>query len=192
MTDGAVVALEIGNAQGHDVDTTAAIGQVHASIHTIAAHEPDPATVLTRTEELLVTMGAARFASCTMLHLDPRDGWVTGASAAHVLVLSARKDGSHSIRELPRAGPGSRARHGLRRGDLRPGRGQRAGHGHRRRVEGPGLTLEDGLERAGPLVGAALHDGLNAEETADRILDAAVAVVHLDDVAVVVFRRVDE
>ncbi|MFB7225180.1 hypothetical protein [Streptomyces sp. NPDC056227] len=62
----------------------------------------------------------------------------------------------------------------------------------RRRVEGPGLTLEDGLERAGPLVGAALHDGLNAEETADRILDAAVAVVHLDDVAVVVFRRVDE
>ncbi|MFE7331670.1 hypothetical protein ACFU8W_43605 [Streptomyces sp. NPDC057565] len=50
-------------------------------------------------------------------------------------------------------------------------------------VEGPGLTLEDRLEGAGPLVGAALHDGLNAEETADRIVDAA---------AVVVVRRVDE
>ncbi|GAA3476066.1 hypothetical protein GCM10018966_005930 [Streptomyces yanii] len=50
-------------------------------------------------------------------------------------------------------------------------------------VEGPGLTLEDRLEGTGPLVGAALHDGLNAEETADRIVDAA---------AVVVVRRVDE
>jgi hypothetical protein len=49
--------------------------------------------------------------------------------------------------------------------------------------------LEAGLERAGTLAGAALHDGLNAEETADRILDAAVAVDHLDDVAVLVIRR---
>lgn len=56
-------------------------------------------------------------------------------------------------------------------------------------VEGPALTLEAGLERAGTLIGAALHDGLNAEETADRILDAAVAVDHLDDVAVLIIRR---
>ncbi|MFD0502394.1 SpoIIE family protein phosphatase [Streptomyces chiangmaiensis] len=56
-------------------------------------------------------------------------------------------------------------------------------------VEGPGLTLEAGLERAGTLAGAALHDGLNAEETADRILDAAVAVDDLDDVAVLVIHR---
>ncbi|MFD7946439.1 SpoIIE family protein phosphatase, partial [Streptomyces sp. NPDC059744] len=56
-------------------------------------------------------------------------------------------------------------------------------------VEGPSLTLEDGLERAGTLAGAALHEGLNAEETADRILDSAVAGDHLDDVAVLVIRR---
>ncbi|MGC5008875.1 SpoIIE family protein phosphatase [Streptomyces sp. NBC_00353] len=56
-------------------------------------------------------------------------------------------------------------------------------------VEGPGLTLEAGLERAGMLAAQALHDGLNAEATADRILDAAVAVDHLDDVAVLVIRR---
>ncbi|MGW5272619.1 PP2C family protein-serine/threonine phosphatase [Streptomyces sp. NPDC004044] len=67
----------------------------------IAAHEPDPATVLTRTNELLVTMDAARFASCTMLHIDPGDGRVTGTSAGHVPLLYARGDGSHSIRELP-------------------------------------------------------------------------------------------
>lgn len=48
-------------------------------------------------------------------------------------------------------------------------------------VEGPGLTLDTGLERARTLAAQALHDGLNAEAIADRILDAAVAVDHLDD-----------
>ncbi|MET7783878.1 hypothetical protein ABZU94_06800 [Streptomyces mirabilis] len=39
------------------------------------------------------------------------------------------------------------------------------------------------------MAGAALRDGLSVEETADRALDAAVAVDHLDDVAVLVIRR---
>ncbi|MFI5628692.1 SpoIIE family protein phosphatase [Streptomyces sp. NPDC051664] len=190
MSDGAI-ALEIGDAQGHDVDAAALMGLVRLSMRAIAAQEPDPATVLTRTNELLVTMEAARFASCTMLHIDPGDGQVTGASAGHVPVLCARDDGGHRIREL-RGGPVL---------------GVVPGTEYREEtftldedsalvmvtdgvVEGPGLTLEAGLERAGTLAGAALHDGLNAEETADRILDAAVAVDHLDDVAVLVIRRI--
>jgi serine phosphatase RsbU (regulator of sigma subunit) len=156
----------------------------------IAAHEPDPATVLTRTNELLVTMDAARFASCTMLHLDPRDGRVTGASAGHVPVLCARKDGSHSIRELP-GGPvlGVVPDTEYREETFTLDEDSALVMVTDGVVEGPGLTLEAGLERAGTLAGAALHDGLNAEETADRILDAAVAVDHLDDVAVLVIRR---
>ncbi|MEV6116832.1 SpoIIE family protein phosphatase [Streptomyces sp. NPDC052109] len=189
MPDGAV-ALEIGDVQGHDVDAAAAMGQVRASMRGIAAHEPDPATVLTRTNELLVTMDAERFATCTMLHIDPRDGQVTGASAGHVPVLCARKDGSHGIHELaggPVLGvvPDTEYREETFTLDedsalvmLTDGV-----------VEGPNLTLEAGLERAGTLAGGALHDGLNAEETADRILDAAVALDHLDDVAVLVIRR---
>ncbi|MEU9150183.1 SpoIIE family protein phosphatase [Streptomyces sp. NPDC048417] len=189
MPDG-TVAMEIGDAQGHDVDAAAAMGQVRASMRAIAAHEPDPATVLTRTNELLVTMGAARFASCTMLHIDPGDGRVTGASAGHVPLLCARKDGSHSIHELPGGPllgvvPDVEYREEIFTLDedsvlvmVTDGV-----------VEGPGLTLEAGLERAGTMAGAALHDGLNAEETADRILDAAAAVDHLDDVAVLVVRR---
>ncbi|MGW1885614.1 SpoIIE family protein phosphatase [Streptomyces sp. NPDC001970] len=190
VTPDGAIALEIGDAQGHDVDAAAAMGQVRASMRAIAAHEPDPATVLTRTNELLVTMGAARFSSCTLLHVDPDDGRVTGTSAGHVPLLYARKDGSHSIRELaggPVLGvvPGTEYREETFTLDedsalvmVTDGV-----------VEGPCLTLEDGLERAGTLAGAALHDGLNAEETADRILDAAVAVDHLDDVAVLVIRR---
>ncbi|MER5915957.1 SpoIIE family protein phosphatase [Streptomyces sp. NPDC001982] len=189
MPDGAV-ALEIGDAQGHDVDAAAAMGQVRASMRAIAAHAPDPATVLTRTNELLVTMGAARFASCTILHVDPRDGQVTGASAGHVPVLCARKDGSHDVRELP-GGPvlGVVPDTEYREETFTLDEDSALVMVTDGVVEGPGLTLEAGLERAGTLAGAALHDGLNAEETADRILDAAVAVDHLDDVAVLVIRR---
>ncbi|MGW7424172.1 SpoIIE family protein phosphatase [Streptomyces sp. NPDC054813] len=189
MPDGAI-ALEIGDAQGHDVDAAAFMGQVRASMRAIAAHEPGPATVLARTNELLVTMGSARFASCTMLRIDPGDGRVTGASAGHVPLLYARDDGSHSIHELP-GGPVLGVVLGTEYGEE-----TFALHEDSALVmvtdgvvEGPGLTLEAGLERAGTLAGAALHDGLNAEETADRVLDAAVAVDHLDDVAVLVIRR---
>ncbi|MFE4654830.1 SpoIIE family protein phosphatase [Streptomyces sp. NPDC056707] len=189
MPDG-TVAMEIGDAQGHDVDAAAAMGQVRASMRAIAAHAPDPATVLTRTNELLVTMDAPRFASCTMLHIDPGDGQVTGASAGHVPVLYVRKDGSHSIRELP-GGPvlGVVPDTEYREETFALDEDSALVMVTDGVVEGPGLTLEAGLERAGTLAGAALHDGLNAEETADRILDAAVAVDHLDDVAVLVIRR---
>ncbi|MER6121945.1 SpoIIE family protein phosphatase [Streptomyces sp. NPDC001795] len=189
MPDGAI-GIEIGDAQGHDVDAAAFMGQVRLSMRAIAAHEPDPATVLTRTNELLVTMDAARFASCTMLHLDPRDGRVTGASAGHVPLLCAREDGSHSVRELP-GGPvlGVVPDTEYREETFTLDEGSALVMVTDGVVEGPGLTLEAGLERAGTVAGAALYDGLKAEETADRILDAAVAVDHLDDVAVLVIQR---
>ncbi|WSL83081.1 SpoIIE family protein phosphatase [Streptomyces sp. NBC_01724] len=189
MPDGAI-ALEIGDAQGHDVDAAALMGQVRLSMRAIAAQEPDPGTVLTRTNKLLVTMEAARFASCTMLHIDPGDGQVTGASAGHVPLLCARDDGSHSIHELP-GGPvlGVVPDTEYREETFTLDEDSALVMVTDGVVEGPGLTLEAGLERVGTLTGAALHDGLNAEETADRILDSAVGVDHLDDVAVLVIRR---
>ncbi|MFF4733435.1 SpoIIE family protein phosphatase [Streptomyces mirabilis] len=59
-------------------------------------------------------------------------------------------------------------------------------------VEDPGLPLDAGLEQAGRLAAQDLHDGLDIEATADRVLDAAVAVGHQDDVAVPVIRRTGE
>lgn len=64
------VALEIGDVQGHDV------------------------------EAAVVTLSAALFASCTMLHFDCRNGQVTGTSAGHVPVLRAHKDGTHDALNL--------------------------------------------------------------------------------------------
>nr|WTB28790.1 serine/threonine-protein phosphatase [Streptomyces sp. NBC_00830] len=189
MPDG-TVTTEIGDVQGHDVDAAAFMGQVRLSMRVIADQERDPGTLLTRTNELLTAMAPARFASCTILNIDPHDGQVTGASAGHVPLLCARKDGSHSIRELP-GGPvlGVLPDTEYREETFTLDKDSALVMVTDGVVEGPGLPLEAGLERAGTLAGAALHDGLNAEETADRILDAAVAVDHLDDVAVLVIRR---
>ncbi|MEU9977773.1 SpoIIE family protein phosphatase [Streptomyces sp. NPDC051014] len=189
LADGAI-ALEIGDVQGHDVDAAATMGQVRASMRAIAAHEPDPATVLTRTNDLLVAMDAVRFASCTMLRIDPHDGRVTGASAGHVPLLFAREDGSHSVREM-RGGPVLGVVPGVDYAEETFTLDKDAAlvmvtDGL---VEGPGLTLDAGLERAGTLAAQAIHGGLNAEETADRVLGAAVSVDHLDDVAVLIIRR---
>jgi serine phosphatase RsbU (regulator of sigma subunit) len=139
---------------------------------------------------LLVAMDAPRFASCTMLHLDPRDGQVIGTSAGHVPLLYARDDGSHTIRTLP-AGPVL----GIVPDTEYPQETFTLEEGAALVmvtdgvVEGPRLPLDVGLERAGALAGQALRDRLDVEATADRILDAVVEVDHLDDVAVLVIRR---
>ncbi|WP_063611333.1 SpoIIE family protein phosphatase [Streptomyces sp. 142MFCol3.1] len=190
MPDGAV-AVEIGDSQGHDVDAAAFMGQVRTSIRAIAPHETEPGTVLTRTNELLVTMNATRFASCTMLYIGPREGQVTGTSAGHVPLVCVHEDGTSDIRELP-GGPVL----GVLSGTDYLGETFTLEEGSALImvtdgvVEGPGLTLEAGLERVGTSAAEALHDGLDAEAIADRILHAAVAVDHLDDVAVLVIRRI--
>nr|WP_018560276.1 SpoIIE family protein phosphatase [Streptomyces sp. SID8377] len=189
VSDGAI-AFEIGDAQGHDVNAAAAMGQVRASMRAIAACEPDPATVLTRTNDLLVTMDAARFASCTMLYIDPCDGRVTGSSAGHVPLLYVWDDGRHRIRELP-GGPvlGVLADADYRGGTFSLDKNAALIMVTDGLVEGPSLPLEAGLERVATVAAQAAHDGLNTEETADRILDTMVAVDHIDDAAVLIIRR---
>lgn len=189
VSDGAI-AFEIGDAQGHDVNAAAAMGQVRASMRAIAACEPDPATVLTRTNDLLVTMDAARFASCTMLYIDPCDGRVTGSSAGHVPLLYVWDDGRHRIRELP-GGPvlGVLADADYRGGTFSLDKNAALIMVTDGLVEGPSLPLEAGLERVATVAAQAAQDGLNTEETADRILDTMVAVDHIDDAAVLIIRR---
>ncbi|MFD3452021.1 SpoIIE family protein phosphatase [Streptomyces sp. NPDC058691] len=189
MPDGEV-ALEIGDAQGHDVDAAAFMGQVRGAMRAFAAHEPNPGTVLKHTNQLLVEMDAPRFASCTMLHLDPRNGRLTGASAGHVPLMCAHDDGSHDVRRLP-GGPvlGILPDAEYPQETFTLDKDSALVMVTDGVVEAPDLSLEAGLEQTGTLAAQALHDGLNAEETADRVLDAAIAMNHLDDLAVLVVRR---
>ncbi|MGW7421712.1 SpoIIE family protein phosphatase [Streptomyces sp. NPDC054813] len=189
MPDGEVT-LEIGDAQGHDVDAAACMGQVRGAMRAIAAREPDPGTVLTHTNQLLVAMDVPRFASCTMLHIDPRTGQVTGTSAGHVPLLCAHTDGSHDVYHLP-GGPllGILPDADYLQDTFTLDKDTALVMVTDGVVEGPDLVLDVGLERTGTLAAEALHDGLSAEETADRILDAATELKHHDDLAVLVVRR---
>ncbi|MER5918113.1 SpoIIE family protein phosphatase [Streptomyces sp. NPDC001982] len=189
MPDG-TVAVEIGDAQGHDVDAAAFMGQVRGSMRALASHEPDPATVLTHANQLLVAMDAPRFASCTMLNIDPRNGQVTGASVGHVPLLCAHDDGSHDVRRLP-GGPvlGILPDADYPQETFTLDEDTALVMVTDGVVEAPDLTLDAGLEQTGTLAAQALHDGLSAEETADRILDAATAMNHSDDLAVLIVRR---
>lgn len=191
LTPDGAVTLEIGDAQGHDVDAAAVMGQVRASLRAIAAHDADPTTVLTRTNELLVTLATTRFASCTVLHFDPQNGQIIGASAGHVPLVYAREDGSYGIRMLP-GGPVlgvlpeadyPEAMFTLERGTALVMLTDGA-------VEAPMLTMDAGLEQAGRLTAEALRQGLDADEIADRLLNTAVAADHLDDVAILVIQRI--
>lgn len=105
-------------------------------------------------------------------------------------LLCARENGSSDIRELP-GGPvlGVLPGTDYLEESFRLGEGTAPVMVTDGVVEGPGLRLDAGLERAGTQAAQALHDGLNAEAIADRILDAAVAVDLLDNVAVLVIKR---
>ncbi|MFG3024750.1 SpoIIE family protein phosphatase [Streptomyces sp. NPDC048254] len=189
MPDGTVV-LEIGDAQGHDVDAAAFMGQVRGSMRAIAAHEPDPGTVLRNANQLLVAMDAPRFASCSMLRIDSGSGQVTGASAGHVPLLCAHDDGSHDVRRLS-GGPllGILPDADYPQETFTLDKDTALVMVTDGVVEGPDLTLDAGLEQTGTLAAQALHDGLSPEETAGRILDAAIASNNPDDIAVLIVRR---
>lgn len=189
LPDGAV-ALVIGDVQGHDVEAAAWMGRLRAIIRALANQGPGPTAVLERINKVLVWEDSARFASCTLLRIHPDKRHVTGASAGHVPMVRAFKDGSHDIYTLP-GGPVL----GVLPGSEFPVGTFPLDHDTALilttdgLVEGPGLTLEDGLEQVGKLAAGALHEGLDTEAIADRILTAVDAVDHLDDVALLVIRR---
>jgi serine phosphatase RsbU (regulator of sigma subunit) len=166
------------------------MGQVRGAMRAIAAHEPNPGTVLTHANQLLVAMDAPRFASCTMLHIDPRTGQVTGASAGHVPLLRAHDDGSYDVHRLP-GGPllGILPDADYPQETFTLDKDTALVLVTDGVVEAPDLTLDAGLQGTGTLAAQALRDGLSAEKTADRILDAATAMKHNDDLAVLVVRR---
>lgn len=185
-----LIGLVIGDVQGHDLKAVALMGQLRASMRTLADDNLAPGTAMARVNNVIAREEFVRFASCTGMHLDPRDGQVIGTSAGHVPLVSAHKDGSHTIRTLP-GGPvlGVVPDADYPEGTFVLERDSALIMVTDGLVESPGLTLEDGLEQVGRLAAGALQEGLSTEAIADRILEAVDEVDHLDDVAALVIRR---
>ncbi|MEU8774235.1 PP2C family protein-serine/threonine phosphatase [Streptomyces sp. NPDC048606] len=179
------VAFSIGDVQGHDVAATAFMGQVRVCLRAVASVVDDPGEVLGRANEVLLAMDCELFATCTLLHVDPRTGELVSARAGHVPTVWATVDGRYGIAEdtggpplgtLPEASYAVTRRRLTSAGSivlLTDGV-----------VEGPSFPIDVGLERVSRIVREAA--GADPDELAAEVMKVADSTGHADDAAVLV------
>lgn len=68
---GGRIGMSIGDVQGHNIEAAAFMGQVRVALRALASVTGDPGELLGRTNDLLISLGADLFATCTFLRLDP-------------------------------------------------------------------------------------------------------------------------
>ncbi|MGW6786647.1 PP2C family protein-serine/threonine phosphatase [Streptomyces sp. NPDC054987] len=184
LPEGAL-AFCIGDVQGHDVDAAAFMGQVRICLRAVAAVVVDPGEVLSRANEVLLSMNRDLFATCSLLRFDPDTWELESARAGHVPAVWATVDGQYGIAEdnggLPlNLVPGS-AYAVTRRRLTEAGSIVLLTDGV---VEGPRFPLEVGLERVLRVVREAA--GTDPAELAAEVMKVADSTGHADDAAVLV------
>ncbi|MFI9045852.1 PP2C family protein-serine/threonine phosphatase [Streptomyces sp. NPDC053427] len=184
LPDGSL-AFCIGDVQGHDVEAAAFMGQIRIGLRAVAPHAADPGEVLSRANDLLLSVAVGLFATCTFLRFDPATWELSSARAGHVPGVWATIDGSHGVTEDPGGLP-----LGIVPGETYPVT--------RRRlttagtyvlltdgvVEGPSFAIETGLAQVRELVGA--RAGEDPADVAAEVMNVAECTGHTDDAAVMV------
>ena len=186
LPDGAL-AFSIGDVQGHDVEAAAFMGQIRIGLRAVAAHAADPGEVLSRANDLLLSVDSGLFATCTFVRFDPVTWEVSSARAGHVPGVWATTDGRYGLAEDAGGLP-----LGIMPGEQYPVT--------RRRlttagafvlltdgvVEGPSFPIEAGLAQVSRLVSARAGEAPGA--VADAVMSVAEFTGHTDDAAVIVLR----
>ncbi|MGW7368310.1 PP2C family protein-serine/threonine phosphatase [Streptomyces sp. NPDC054841] len=187
MADGSI-AVAIGDVQGHDVEAVAFMGQVRTSLRALAGATSDPGEVLSRANDLLLSMGFGLFATCCFLRFDPVSDRLAIARAGHVPMVWATVNGRAGI-ALDNGGPPL----GIVPDEKYPVT--------RRRlkeagvlvlltdgvVEGPSYPIEEGLAEVARLVNARIGDH-DPDVLASAVIKVAELTGHSDDAAVLVAR----
>ncbi|WP_225834324.1 PP2C family protein-serine/threonine phosphatase [Streptomyces sp. NK08204] len=181
------IGLSIGDVQGHNIEAAAFMGQVRAGLRALASVTGEPGELLGRTNDLLLSLGSELFATCTFMRLDPATGELESARAGHIPFVWATADGKSGVVD-DEGGPPLGIQHGMDYPVTR----------HRLTtggvfvlltdgvVEGPRLTIEDGLEQVVRLAGIAAVSGLESHALAAAVIKGAESVGHEDDAAVLV------
>ncbi|MGW1887476.1 PP2C family protein-serine/threonine phosphatase [Streptomyces sp. NPDC001970] len=186
MPDGSL-GFSIGDVQGHDVEAAAFMGQIRIGLRAVATASTDPGEVLSRANDLLISVARELFATCTFVRFDPATWVLESARAGHVPAVWATADGCCGATQDDG---------GLPLG-IQPGEGYPV---TRRRltqagafvlvtdgvIEGPTVPIDTGLERVTGLVGAGTGAGAGADELAAAVMTAAEFTDHTDDAAVLV------
>ncbi|MCX4918634.1 PP2C family protein-serine/threonine phosphatase [Streptomyces sp. NPDC060011] len=181
------IGLSIGDVQGHNIEAAAFMGQVRVGLRALASVTSQPGALLARTNELILSLGADLFATCTFMRLDPTTGLLESARAGHIPCVWATADGKSGITEDeggPPLGIASGTQYPVTRHRLTVGGvfvlltdGV---------VEGPSMSVDEGLDQVVRLAGVAAVAGLSAGSLAAAVIKGAERVGHEDDAAVLV------
>ncbi|MGV9314296.1 SpoIIE family protein phosphatase [Streptomyces sp. NPDC003691] len=98
-TDG-LIALVIGDVQGHGVAAAATMGQLRSALRAFALSGHGPPEVMGRTNRMLIDLDPGQFASCVYLVLDPATGRARAVRAGHPQPLLRHPDGRTEVLDL--------------------------------------------------------------------------------------------
>ncbi|MDO0929229.1 PP2C family protein-serine/threonine phosphatase [Streptomyces sp. TG1A-8] len=181
------IGLCIGDVQGHNIEAAALMGQVRAGLRALASVTGEPGELLGRTNDLLLALGSDLFATCTFMRLDPATGVLESARAGHIPFVWATADGRSGVVD-DEGGPPL----GVQEGTDYPVARHRLTTGGvfvlltDGVVEGPSLSVEEGLRQVVRLAGIAAVAGLEVHALAAAVIGGAENVGHEDDAAVLV------
>src|SRR5919197_2505166 len=96
MPDGRI-GLSIGDVQGHNIEAAAFMGQVRVGLRALASVTSEPGELLTRTNDLLLSLGTDLFATCTLVRFDPGTWELQIARAGHIPCVWATADGRDGV-----------------------------------------------------------------------------------------------
>ncbi|UKY48645.1 PP2C family protein-serine/threonine phosphatase [Streptomyces inhibens] len=186
LPDGSL-GFAIGDVQGHDVEAAAFMGQVRTGLHAVAGATTDPGEVLSRANNLLLSMSSDLLATCTFLRFDPVLGELTDARAGHVPAVWGTADGTEVLQDpggLPLGVFPDQHYPVTRRRLSQVGAFVLITDGV---VEGPTYPIENGLAQVAARVRAG-YDG-DADDLAAEVISVADLTGHSDDAAVLVLRH---
>ncbi|RSN57931.1 serine/threonine protein phosphatase [Streptomyces sp. WAC 04229] len=181
------VGLSVGDVQGHAIDAAAFMGQVRVGLRALASVTSRPGELLAWTNDLVLSLNKDLFATCTFIRFDPATGVLESARAGHIPCVRAAADGRAEVCH-DEGGPPL----GVLAGAEYPETRYRLDAGGvlvlvtDGVVEGPSLSIDDGLDRVTRLAGLAAVAGMEAQSLAAAVLKNAELIGHEDDAAVLV------
>ncbi|KOU19605.1 diguanylate cyclase [Streptomyces sp. WM6372] len=186
-----LLALVIGDVQGHGVAAAATMGQLRSAVRafTLAGSAPDQ--VVAGTNRLLIDLDPGQFASCCYVLLDPVSGRARAARAGHPQPLLRHADGRAEVLDLPGGvvlGIDAGATYPVT--DLRLAPGSVLALYTDGLVEEAGTDIDVGVERLRAALAAARPSPLT--EMADRLIgEAGGSADRPDDIALLLASRTD-